>query len=76
MKISGLWSVMSWQTSRLYGEFHAYPASNIDFSLNFSINVDSKVEIFPSTQASNAPNAGSLQQVEGGTYSFNFPLEI
>ena len=53
-------------------EFHAYPASNIDFSLNFSINVDSKVEIFPSTQASNAPNAGSLQQVEGGTYSFQF----
>jgi hypothetical protein len=53
-------------------EFHAYPAANIDFSLNFRINVDSNVVIFPSTQASNAPNAGSLQQVEGGTYSFQF----
>ena len=53
-------------------EFHAYPASNLDFSLNFSVNVDSNVVIFPSTQASNAPNAGSLQQGEGGTYSFRF----
>jgi hypothetical protein len=57
-------------------EYHAFPPTSVQFALSFSQSKTSTFEVFPPTMSANAPNAGSLQRAEGGTYTFTWSSRV